>query len=258
LLGSLRRSLARLRQDPEERRLAKWPRFTATETTFLGRRVQVPDATTFLASRREIFEKEVYRFTTTQPAPRVIDCGANIGMATIHCKVQHPAARVTAFEPDPVLFAALERNVAAFGLADVELRREAAWVHTGTLRFHQEGGHSGRIAIEGDGRIIEVRCTRLRDLLGERIDFLKVDVEGAELELLEHCHDRLGNVERLFVEYHSRADRPQRLDELLRLLSGAGFRYDIKEEFSAPHPFVEIRTQVGFDLQLSISCHRPR
>ena len=248
----------RLRQDPEERRLEALPRFHPTETTFLGRRLEVPDAATYLASRREIFDKGVYRFAAARPAPRIIDCGANIGMATIYFKTNHPDARVTAFEPDPRLFSALRKNVAAFGFADVALRQEAVWVHNDTLNFHQEGGHSGRLARADDANLIQTRCARLRDLLDEKIDFLKVDVEGVELELLTDCADALGTVEQLFVEYHAFADRPQRLDELLRLLRKAGFRYDIQEEFSSPHPFVEIRTQVNFDLQLSISCYRPK
>jgi hypothetical protein len=74
--------------------------------------------------------------------------------------------------------------------------------------------------------------------------------------LLEDCRDQLRNVDLLFVEYHSYADQTQRLDEILRLVTGAGFRYDIKEEFSASHPFIVVPTQVGFDLQLSVSCYR--
>lgn len=251
-----RDAVRRWRQDPEERRLGSLPRFQPTETNFLGHRLSVPDAATYLASKAEIFGKGAYQFAAACPAPRIIDCGANIGLATIFFKTRHPAATVTAFEPDPNLFVALEKNVAAFGFAGVTLRRAAVWVENGSLTFHQEGGHSGRIAQTNDDRLIQTPCVRLRDLLCERVDFLKVDVEGAELELLADCRDLLGNVEQLFVEYHSFADRPQRLDELLLLLREVGFRYDIKEEFGSPKPFVETRTQVGFDLQLSIACHR--
>jgi FkbM family methyltransferase len=257
LLRKVRHSLAELLRDPEERRLEALPRFQPTETVFLGRRLVVPDACTFLASRREIFEKGVYRFTCATPTPRIIDCGANIGMSVLAFKTEHPGAAITAFEPDPQLFLALEKNVRAFGFADVQLEQKAVWTQNGTLTFQQEGGHSGRIAEKSEGPTVSVAAARLRDLLNEPVDFLKIDVEGFELELLTDCREALPRVDKLFVEYHSRVGQPQRLDAILRLLGDAGFRYDIKEEFASPHPFVEIRSQVGFDLQLSVSCYRP-
>jgi FkbM family methyltransferase len=256
ILGRARRVVKRLTQDPEQLRLESLPRFQPTETTFLGRKMCVPDACTYLGSIREIFGKGVYRFNAKGPRPRIIDCGANIGMSVINFKTQHPDAVITAFEPDPNLFAALQKNVASFGFKDVTLQQKAVWIHNDSLQFNLEGGASGRIAHTGDANLTEVPTARLRDLLGAPVDFLKIDVEGSELELLEDCRDRLGNVGLLFVEYHSYADQPQRLDDLLRIVRDAGFRYDIKEEFSAPHPFVTVPTQVGFDLQLSVSCYR--
>ena len=177
-------------------------------------------------------------------------------MSVIFSKTDHPGAVITAFEPDPDLFAALARNMRVFGFLDVQLEQKAVWTHDGTLAFSPEGGHSGRIAEAGADRVVTVRAARLRDLLTEQVDFLKIDVEGVELDLLRDCRENLANVDKLFVEYHSRIDQPQTLDLLLRLLSDAGFRYDIKQEFGSPHPFVETRNQVGFDLQLSVSCYR--
>lgn len=256
ILRRARRAVAGLGKDPETYRLEGLPRFHATETRFLGRKLIVPDACTYLGSVREIFGKGVYRFEAKRPRPRIIDCGANIGISIIDFKNCHPDAVITAFEPDPGLFTALSGNVASFGFTDVTLHQKAAWIHNDTITFNREGGASGRIAHAGDTNLVSIGALRLRDLLHEKIDFLKIDVEGSELELLEDCRDRLHHVDLLFVEYHSYADQPQRLDELLRIVSGAGFRYDIKEEFSAPHPFIAVPTQVGFDLQLSVSCYR--
>jgi FkbM family methyltransferase len=256
LLRRARQTAAEFLKDPEERRLEGLSRFQPTETNFLGRRLAVPDAGSFLASRQEIFGKRVYSFAARTSQPRIIDCGANIGMSVIFFKTEHPGAIVTAFEPDPALFVALQKNVSAFGFTDVTLHQKAVWTKAGPLTFLQEGGHSGRIAQAGDQRVVTVDAARLHDLLVEPVDFLKVDVEGVELELLADCRDRLTNVDKLFVEYHSRVDQPQSMPNLLQLLGSAGFRYDIKEEFGSAHPFVEIRSQVGFDLQLSISCYR--
>jgi FkbM family methyltransferase len=178
-------------------------------------------------------------------------------MSVIFFKQQHPQAVVIAFEPDADLFAALKANVGAFGLANVELHQSAVWFHNDLLYFAPEGGHSGRVTHPGDEAAVSIKAVRLRDWLAEPIDFLKIDVEGAELDLLVDCNPLLGNVDKLFVEYHSRFDEPQRLHELLQLLVEAGFRYDIKEEFGAKHPFLKLESQAGFDLQLAISCYRP-
>ncbi len=54
-----------------------------------------------------------------------------------------------------------------------------------------------------------VRTVRLADyLIGDRIDLLKIDIEGAEVPVLEDCAARLDWVDRVFVEYHSFTDLP--------------------------------------------------
>jgi hypothetical protein len=162
-----RRAVTDLGKDPEARRLEALPRFHPTETRFLGRTLTVPDACTYLGSVREIFGKGVYRFTAKRPRPRIIDCGANIGMSVIDFNTHHPDAVITAFEPDPVLFEALSKNVASFGFQDVTLLQKAAWIHNDVLTFNREGGASGRIADAGDSNLMQVGATRLRDLLNE-------------------------------------------------------------------------------------------
>ncbi|HEX4602645.1 MAG TPA: hypothetical protein VH724_01505, partial [Candidatus Angelobacter sp.] len=55
----------------------------------------------------EIFARESYWFTSNKPNPVILDCGANIGMATLYFKWLYPLAQITAFEPDPTTFNAL-------------------------------------------------------------------------------------------------------------------------------------------------------
>ena len=90
----------------------------------------------------------------------------------------------------------------------------------------------------------------------EKIDFLKLDIEGAEYEVLQDCQKELRDVQNLFVEYHSPASSEQRLSRILEILSGAGFRYQIHEAFTSPHPFLDRRLAGQMDLQLNISAFR--
>jgi hypothetical protein len=63
-------------------------------------------------------------------------------------------------------------------------------------------------------------------------------------------------VERIFFEYHSVANQPQALGELLEILSAAGFRYYIQEAHNYTlHPFQGMAKE-GFDLQLNIFAMR--
>ena len=105
--------------------------------------------------------------------------------------------------------------------------------------------------------ILHVPSIRLRDLLEQPIDFLKLDIEGAEFDVLQDCQDRLQNIETLFVEYHSHINEPQQLQNVLTLLHEAGFRYQLHEVFTSPNPFLERQTLLGMDLQLNIFAYRP-
>jgi FkbM family methyltransferase len=263
LLARLDRLAGLLRDDPsglplrERRRLARLPRYTPSTATIAGRRVRLEDAASFLVDVEEIFRRGVYDFVPANASPRILDCGANIGLATIYFKLRFPAARVTAFEPDPALCDALRANVATFAFAAVEVRQEAVWTAATTLEFVREGAHSGRVAWGNErGPLLAVPAVRLRDLLTAPVDLLKLDIEGAETEVLCDCASALDNVTALFVEYHSRAGDVQTLDVVLRILAGAGFRYHVTPAQVAPRPFVERPLSHGFDLQLNVYAFR--
>jgi FkbM family methyltransferase len=205
----------------------------------------------------EIFQKRSYEFASASAAPRIIDGGSNVGLAIIFFKQLIPAARVVGFEPDPDVFAALVKNMHAFGLGDVELVNKALWVREGSLEFHRDGADGGRLNFAHDsGQRVSVATCRLRSLLSEPVDMLKLDIEGAEVDVLLDCADRLANVRNCFVEYHSFADHPQRLDELLRVLRNSGFRVQFQTQFKSARPLLGRRTNLGMDFQADIAAYR--
>jgi FkbM family methyltransferase len=239
-------------------RLRLLPRRRPTSTRLLGRELRIADAASFLSGVETIFGRRSYDFAGGGRAPLIVDCGANIGLSTLFFKRRYPECRIVAFEPDPRLFAALRANVRAFGLRDVALYNQAVWTSFTTLRFWAEGAFSGRVALPGDvDELIEVPAVRLRAFLGQPVDLLKLDVEGAELAVLADCADRLQNVQRLFVEYHGPANEPPALHELLAILAGAGFRYQLKEAYAAPAPFVARPELLGMEYQADIFAYRP-
>lgn len=240
-------------------RIRQLPRYSSFKTKILGNELIGVDGASFVATYNELFKKEIYDFHTANNSPFIIDCGANIGLSIIFFKQKFPSSRIIAFEPDPVIFATLKNNLEANKLYDVDIINKAVWIKDTNIKFISEGGESGRIINQCDNshtNVIEVKTQSFKNLLRRKIDFLKIDIEGAEYDVINDCRDKLSLVECLFVEYHSHQDEKQKLGELLSILSNAGFRYHIKESYTVAKPFIERPAMLDMDLQLNIFCYR--
>jgi FkbM family methyltransferase len=241
----------------ELRRLESLPRYQRDVTEIFGRRFEFLDGPSFAHLYRVFFEQQTYRFSSGSTTPYIIDCGAHIGVSVAWWKTLFPAARVLAFEPDPVNYEMLRRNCA--GLADVEVINAAVWREEGVVDFTvkgDQGGHLTRLAGAAHPDVQPVRCLRLRPLLERGCDFVKLDIEGAEIEVIRDCADLLHLVERMAVEYHSFVGRPQRLGETIRVLESAGFRVHAHVELPSPRPFEECVVVNDKDLRLDLFCFR--
>lgn len=223
------------------------PRFTPGRIRLMEYDIQYTDLLTLCPQWEDLFVKQVLRFRACHPAPRILDCGANVGLAALYCKRLYPQARVTAFEADPSLHTCLVENLRANGAGDVEAVRAAVWTREGTVDFLCEGADSGMIAqlagaLAGVSR--PVPAVRLRTLLeAERIDLLKLDVEGAETALLADCADQLRHVDAMVVEVHELDPAARTAPAVLELLHRAGFTYSVEalsplpwRGAAAPHP----------------------
>ncbi|RYC71949.1 FkbM family methyltransferase [Spirosoma sordidisoli] len=240
-------------------RYAGQPRHRLTTIPFLRYRFQVPDPLSFVWQFKEIFADESYRFLTDAAKPVIYDCGANIGTSLAYFRQTYPQARIVAFEADPDIGAVLARNLQTNGINDVEVINKAVWIHEQGLDFGS-GEADGASMFSETGRRL-VPSVRLRDyLLREtRIDMLKIDIEGAETEVLVDCSDALAHIRNLFIEYHAYIGHPQTLGLITRLLENQGFRYYIDSNQSRVRPLVNHRYRGNdlMDLQLNIFAYRP-
>lgn len=227
-----------------------------TVVSLFGKKIKVNSPFWYLHGLEELFVEETYRFNSESNTPRIVDCGANTGLSVIYFKRLFPQAKITAFEPDSNIFKLLKENLNKFGFNDVELINKAVWNKNGSIKFLALGAVGGRISENEDDKTIEMPTARLKDLLNEKIDFLKIDIEGAEFDVIEDCKNDLANVKNIFIEYHSEEKREQKLDAILKILKDAGFKYYIKEAWvNQPMPYVNKRTNL-FDLQLNIFGYR--
>lgn len=212
----------------------------------------------FLHGLKEIFIEEVYHIDLP-PQAYVLDCGANIGLSVIYIKEKFPDANIIAFEPDTNNYALLQQNVQAFGLQHVQLEEKAVWVATTELLFESEGNMGSRIGKGESGGGKKTKAVRLRDYISKKVDFLKMDIEGAEYEVMKDIADQLHLVDQMFVEYHGKFSQNKELLEMLQVISNAGFSFYIKEAASVydhPFKFRQLQSQRQYDVQLNIFCVR--
>jgi FkbM family methyltransferase len=127
-----------------------------------------------------------------EPGMVVADVGANVGLLTLACAVATgPSGRVLAFEPEAGPRAQLMKTRHLNGLRWVDVHDLAVGAKTEVKTFNVSPviGHSSLYALpeeDGAGREIAVQVTRLDDVIakGARLDVVKIDVEGAELDVL--------------------------------------------------------------------------
>jgi FkbM family methyltransferase len=165
-------------------------------------RFQVPDHAAFKVLH-EMFVLGEYDLPMEPTPKRILDLGANIGASVLFFQRRWPDARVVAVEASPHLAALLTRNVAGL---NVEVRHAAVAAQAGTVRF-AASDESWAGSVGGDGGVV-VPAVTLDELLEIPADLVKVDVEGAEFEVLAAA-TRLDRVRAIVGEAHALPDAPE-------------------------------------------------
>jgi FkbM family methyltransferase len=204
------------------------------EVTVGGFRLRITDGPNTYMQYKDECVRRIYAFRSGRAAPRVIDGGANMGMFTLATLRDHPGARIVAFEPDPAILAILRENLARNGALHVTLVNAAIGAVDGEMEFAPDGQAGGALAAGP----MRVRVERLSRYLDEEVDFLKLNIEGAELDVLrEAAHSgRLRRVASMVIEYHGWPGGEQRLGPLLDLLDAEGYRYLVHDQDDQSNP----------------------
>lgn len=120
----------------------------------------------------------------------VLDIGAHVGVFTAQA-LELGAAKVVAVEPDPGNVECLRRNFSEdIAAGRVVLVEEAAWNKRETLTFHLgESSAWNSLMHDPGGGVLEVSARPLDEIVEElgleSVDYIKIDVEGAEAEVME-------------------------------------------------------------------------
>jgi FkbM family methyltransferase len=178
-----------------------------------------------------------------QPGGCFYDVGAHIGFYSLGAaRIVGPSGRVVAFEPDPDNWRVLQENIARNGLHQVTAEPLALWSSEGVIGFKrnpngQGSTRRGFVVPEGSvaGRVVQVRARTLDGYVKEHPapTFIKIDVEGAETEVLKGGRRLFAEVRPvLLCEVHHKQAREFMEAELRR----KGYTLELLPTFQ-PFPF---------------------
>lgn len=136
-------------------------------------------------------------------APVLLDIGASIGAVTAAFAQRFPSGQVVAFEAAPSVHRSLRETVRRCTGAPVSVMETGVGAQSGTMRFHEDGNGSGWGFLSeelGGVSVPVVTVDEAVDTLGlDRVDFIKIDVEGGELGVLQGAANTLERHQPLLV-----------------------------------------------------------
>ncbi len=224
-------------------------RFQMGTARIVNFRITYTDVLSLYVEYKDIFCRLIYHFESEKPKPLIIDGGGCIGMSVLYFKSVYPEARIICFEPDAEIFKILQHNLTTNGLNDVTLINAGLAKDEGVLSFSSDNVDGGKIVPNSQGNM-KIQTVRLSTYISDTIDFLKLNIEGQELAVLQEVEEsgKLQNIKEMVIEYHGWPDESQKLGELLTILDRNGFRYLIHdfdwETCSASKPPFRLNPQV--------------
>jgi FkbM family methyltransferase len=177
-------------------------------------------------------------FVQLQPGQVVIDLGAYSGLTSIvFAQAVGPTGRVIAVEPDPLTLAACKVNFAAANLPQLSLVEAAVTTSAGVIQLSSEGALGSAFAsLVGThrGKVVEVEAITLDGLMRrcqlDQIDFIKMDIEGAEASVLPGSVEFLQRYRpKLIIEPHT-IDGISTAPAIRTLLESIGYRCELIDQ----------------------------
>jgi FkbM family methyltransferase len=190
----------------------------------------------------EIFNKEIYsvELKKDNSIPIIFDLGAHVGLSVLYFKIKYPNSKIVAFEPNSNIFPILQENIECNNLTDVELHNIALGNTEGAITFYIDSsgndsfstGSFSKDAWNGKQSSVKitVKCDKLSKYISDYIDILKIDIEGAETEVIKELiiADKLKYIKNLLIEYHPINNRNPK--NLVKLLENNGFEISLQTD----------------------------
>ncbi|WP_108812348.1 FkbM family methyltransferase [Sphingorhabdus sp. Alg231-15] len=167
----------------------------------------------------------------------VLEVGANIGYyALIEARI---CDKIYAVEPHPENFERLKRNIALNDFDNVVVQQGAFGASDGKIPLYVSdlsNWHSCRDAPKSETDFIDVDCFTIDSFAkaNEAPTFIKMDVEGYELEVLRGAEETLKTVKHLFLELHGTILTRAEMTEILDRIEAAGLKPSLIVQYDRP------------------------
>ena len=196
----------------------------------------------------EVIKQQIYKniLSRLQHCETVIDLGANIGLASLFFASRYPSCRLFAVEPNAHSYRILTANLRTLvEKGRCRTLKAAVWSneeslvgdpsqapeHYSAFRMKEARAEDG-----ADETTVGLPIQKIIKKSGfTRIDLLKVDIEGAEVELFKGDLGWLRNVTSIAIEFHGDSRMHSRFDEIVR-----DYQFDIHDQ--DPHTVVAVRS----------------
>jgi len=163
----------------------------------------------------------------------ILDAGANNGYVSLYfSKMSGDAGKVYAFEPDSINIAHIRQNMKLNPVArNIEIEDLLLWNENTEVDFYEAGtvGSSAVWKPEGE-KLVKKRAVTIDSWVREngitRLDFIKMDIEGAEIEAMEGCVETIKNLQPDFAiaSYHIVSGEPTYL-KMEEFFKNLGYPY---------------------------------
>lgn len=161
---------------------------------------------------RQVFLDKEYDFSSIVTPEVIIDAGANIGMSSIYFANKYPNAKIIALEPENSNFDLLEENTLPY--KNIKSLKSALWSSCGYMSLVDPGlGNWGFMTKDRNtsnidqaklcDTVISLTVNQImQDQQIDKIDILKIDIEGAEKEVFSNTSLWLDKVDMIIIELH--------------------------------------------------------
>ncbi len=197
----------------------------------------------FLDVFREIYQREAYvKGIKKLPMKVIVDIGAHAGLFSLQAASLWPQAKIHAFEPAPENYSVLSQNISINHISNISAHQMAVSTRGQEVDlFVKQQSECHTIYDMPTGGqtkdIVQVKCIDLQEILNKLlstndvIDFLKIDCEGCEYEIMPPAIALLGKrVKRIGLEYHLAMPEWCPQSQLMQPLIDIGFDVVLKTQ----------------------------
>jgi len=187
----------------------------------------------FYGISMKTFESKFEKYFSIKKGDVVMDVGASLGDTTVIMGMKvGSTGKVIAVEPEPTNLKYLTINTKELG--NVEILDYAAWKSEGIMSLNVHSGPTGHSLVWGYERTVKVKTDTLDNLTRKyaKIDYVKIDVQGVEVDILKKATELFGRCNKWVIETHFRSDSEKATyPEVIKIMKDAGFETHLHDGY---------------------------